>query len=286
MTRRCNLRCEYCSSYLDHEPEMSLRQIKQMLRKLKDHGVQHITFIGGEPFVHQHAVRTIRYAKHLGFSIAISTNGQLLSSLQKTLPYIDLFATAFFADQHVHERQRGVGTYHNVLKAISMSKKQHKKIITHFIISKETITCLEDTLNFAMKEGFFVSLQPRHKEFFSLTPTMKDDEIHLKSIQRIASHPALIHSRTYLKQLGEQGHIKFNDCPVFGHSAVISPSGNMGNCYDFMQGENGNEIGWEKAIAALSRPGCSTCRYGCHSEDGLLFKFTPDAIKNLVVKGL
>ncbi|HOU97354.1 MAG TPA: radical SAM protein [Bacteroidales bacterium] len=83
-TRRCNFRCEYCSSGSNQpnkwENDKSADDIiRYILEPAKDVGTTFIDFSGGEFFLRKDALLLLETAHRMGFKIGISTNGSLLT---------------------------------------------------------------------------------------------------------------------------------------------------------------------------------------------------------------
>jgi len=80
ITNRCNATCGFCSIWRQ-EPAKAIdpRDMELALRKLHRLGIRYIQFTGGEPFLYQHLVDTIRFASDLGILSTIVTNGSLIT---------------------------------------------------------------------------------------------------------------------------------------------------------------------------------------------------------------
>jgi len=83
-TRRCNFRCEHCSSGSNHpekwEEDRSAEDIINFIFKpAKELGTEFIDFSGGEFFLRKDALFLLETAHQMGFKIGISTNGSLLT---------------------------------------------------------------------------------------------------------------------------------------------------------------------------------------------------------------
>lgn len=87
VTNACNLSCQHC--YSDSSPkvnradEMTVEQWKFIIDKLLKHGVQQLTFIGGEPMIRPELVRTL--AAYV-YEKAPSTNLRIFSNLSFRVP--------------------------------------------------------------------------------------------------------------------------------------------------------------------------------------------------------
>lgn len=77
LTYRCNLDCLHCyvpPSSRSGE-ELDTAGVKLVLERLKESGVVHLAFTGGEPFMREDVMEIIEYARELRFSVGIITNG-------------------------------------------------------------------------------------------------------------------------------------------------------------------------------------------------------------------
>lgn len=83
IVKPCNMRCKFC--YATFEDQHILQQLPftaamGILGKLKDAGLEKITFAGGEPFLYKSLKSIIFYAKDIGLTTSIITNGSLISN--------------------------------------------------------------------------------------------------------------------------------------------------------------------------------------------------------------
>lgn len=84
ITRRCNLKCNYCFTWNNHTEELSTEGFKKVIDKLCYLGTRVIAFMGGEPTLRKDLFELISHACKKGLVTHISTNGTLL-----TPDYID-----------------------------------------------------------------------------------------------------------------------------------------------------------------------------------------------------
>lgn len=98
IVKPCNMKCKFCYATfedLTNVKQLSLENAKIIVKKLKDAGVQKITFAGGEPLLYKYIKEIISYSKKIGLTTSIITNGLLLSvdllkELQGKLDWIGL----------------------------------------------------------------------------------------------------------------------------------------------------------------------------------------------------
>lgn len=94
----CNMKCKFCYATFDdmHVPnQLTFEQSCIILDKLRAAGVEKVTFAGGEPMLYKHLDDCIVYAKSIGFTTSIITNGSMitrpwLNSMKKHLDWIGL----------------------------------------------------------------------------------------------------------------------------------------------------------------------------------------------------
>lgn len=93
-TNGCNFNCPACyvSSGKTLSGEMSEKEIKDILLKLKDFGVLQIEWSGGEVFTRKNFLGVVAYAQELGFEQTVLTNGYAIGKLYKDTSFLwDLF---------------------------------------------------------------------------------------------------------------------------------------------------------------------------------------------------
>jgi len=128
LTHRCNFNCIYC--YLgktknSNKKELTLLQIKRILEQLKEAGVYNIGFTGGEPFTRPDIFDILEYARGLGFSFGILTNGypidrETIERIKKICPN-NIEITFHAMNEKIFDRITGVrGSYKRVKNAVEL----------------------------------------------------------------------------------------------------------------------------------------------------------------------
>jgi len=82
LIRRCNLTCKHCyttSADIDFPGELSTPEIYQVMDDLKDFKVPVLILSGGEPLLHPDIFKISQRAKDMGFYLALSSNGTLIT---------------------------------------------------------------------------------------------------------------------------------------------------------------------------------------------------------------
>jgi MoaA/NifB/PqqE/SkfB family radical SAM enzyme len=83
LTNRCNLRCQMCDISKNPssiEEELSTDKIKEIIAQIKDMGIKHIIFSGGEPLLRQDLFEIIQFSVEKSIEMVdLITNGMLLN---------------------------------------------------------------------------------------------------------------------------------------------------------------------------------------------------------------
>ncbi len=82
LIRRCNLTCKHCyttSADIDFPGELSTKEIYKVMDDLKNFKVPVLILSGGEPLLHPDIFDISYRAKQMGFYLALSSNGTLIT---------------------------------------------------------------------------------------------------------------------------------------------------------------------------------------------------------------
>lgn len=90
ITEKCNEFCEFC--YRTLADDLSLEENKKIADKLLEHGVEKITFAGGEPLLYKDLFELAKYIKSKNPTILLSltTNGLLIDEKNRNI-LLELF---------------------------------------------------------------------------------------------------------------------------------------------------------------------------------------------------
>lgn len=94
IVKPCNMGCKFCYATFQDKKitnQLSLSDTKTILLKLKQAGLQKITFAGGEPMLYKNLDSAIIYAKSIGLVTSIITNGSFITLqwLEKMKEHLD-----------------------------------------------------------------------------------------------------------------------------------------------------------------------------------------------------
>ncbi len=121
---KCNFRCRHC--YIpDYTHQMEFEQVSRLLKEMKELGVLYLTLTGGEIFVHNDIMKIIQYARELGMSVSLFSNGYLINreilSALKEMYVSDISITIFSMKDSVNDNITGVsGSLQRILHNVDL----------------------------------------------------------------------------------------------------------------------------------------------------------------------
>lgn len=93
IVKPCNMKCKFCYATFDdmHVTMISEDEAKDVIIKLKNAGLEKITFAGGEPMLYKPLKSVIKFSKSIGLNTSIITNGSLLTEswLREMVPWLN-----------------------------------------------------------------------------------------------------------------------------------------------------------------------------------------------------
>lgn len=132
ITSKCMLKCKFCSQGNSSNKEISLENIKTILKKLKREGVLRIFYTGGEPFLHSKFLEIVKFANELGFCQLVITNGYLLnnSKSKEILRYLNGVSVSLHGSESYHNKiVNNKNSYKLAISGIEMLKKEFPQIV-------------------------------------------------------------------------------------------------------------------------------------------------------------
>jgi MoaA/NifB/PqqE/SkfB family radical SAM enzyme len=168
VTTRCNLRCKTCNIY-EHsskpEEELSINEMKPIIRQAYFWGIPTLSILGGEPLLRSDIIPLIEYAKKFGMEVQITTNATLITKeLADKLVDLGVDSVSMSLDgstAELHDKIRGIkGTFSRAVHGIKtlVYAKQHKKskkpwVSVGFTLENENCSDLNNFLKFAKRIG-------------------------------------------------------------------------------------------------------------------------------------
>lgn len=143
IVKPCNMKCKFC--YATFEDQKIIQQLPKehtftILKKLKDAGLEKITFAGGEPMLYKHLDEAIEYSKQIGLVTSIITNGSLITEewLDKMVGTLDWVGVSI--DSLDDNTNRSIGRVYkghmNYVKLCNLIKSKGFKLKINTVVNK------------------------------------------------------------------------------------------------------------------------------------------------------
>jgi len=155
ITSKCNYQCLYCFYCQDDfrikEDKINVRNLREILEKLKLNNFNEITLTGGEPFLRKNLViSSTKIANHLGLRTNIDTNGSLLD--KETALKLKSSGSCFL--------YLSIGAIFNIATCRAIKEIIPTNLI--YVITKENLKNLEEAMKIAEKLAINLILQPAY----------------------------------------------------------------------------------------------------------------------------
>ena len=210
----CNQKCTYCIEYPNMEKAWKIRVTKEdILKKLlkyKREWYNHVTYLGGEPFIQPVFLDALKLWKLLGYTILVTTNASTLhidKQAKKFLPYIDELFLSVEAISPEEQQKisrtnnfvRWDGVFENIKKywrwnfltaniVITQDNKNSLFELVKFLeirwVRNIAITYPDVMRDYYSKEHILERINPKYsecmKEILPIIEYWKKKDIHLK----------------------------------------------------------------------------------------------------------
>lgn len=160
LTNRCTHKCIYCNIHCTPAPELDTVQIKTLLDQVAKAGTRRISFSGGDPLLRTDFGEIISHANNLGISCSINSNGFLIEKKIDDVKLLDLVKLSLDGPKHIHDSNKGEGSYERVVNAAQVMKKHGQKFTFACTITKHNVDHLGHVLEMAEKFGTMAAFQP------------------------------------------------------------------------------------------------------------------------------
>lgn len=151
VTTKCNLRCKHCrTNEIVHE--LSLDEIKIIVKKCKDFKPRGVFISGGEPLTRSDIADVVKETKKLAPVTILNTNSLLLTEeklkelIDAGLNYIQVSLDGI---EKYHDFIRGKGTYKKTIEKLKLISKYSDKIKLHIssVVSSINIDGMEELVH-------------------------------------------------------------------------------------------------------------------------------------------
>lgn len=163
LTYRCNNDCSHC--YVpperrgwDATREMDTSKWKQVLDKLLDLAIPHVTFTGGEPTLRDDLVELIQYSEKIGIIAGLVTNGRRLTQsmvddlVNAGIDYVQITLESHLPD--IHDQMVGItGAWKETVAGLKRFIATDIYTITNTTLTQLNRSTITDTVAFLAKLG-------------------------------------------------------------------------------------------------------------------------------------
>ena len=160
VSNRCNIRCSYCNFPLMKEPELSLQQVEELFKRLKEVGVKRLGLLGGEPLYRRDILEIIALAKQMGFFVSLNSNLLLYDKFRDKLDVVDYFFTSLDGTPERHIKNRGKQDYDKVINGIRDIRERGKPLTAICVVTDFETSDADFLITLAEKENFTLHFQP------------------------------------------------------------------------------------------------------------------------------
>jgi radical SAM protein with 4Fe4S-binding SPASM domain len=165
ITYKCNLRCKHCHSSFGTplENELTLEEIKNIIKEASVYNECKLFISGGEPFCRTDILDILKIASdYFPDKVMLITNGTLITEKHADelaqLP-IRIQVSLEGPDPESNDCIRGTGVFTKAVKTIRMLKERGIPPVVRMTLLKTNIHKIEEMIQFVEKEGLdFVSL--------------------------------------------------------------------------------------------------------------------------------
>lgn len=307
VTNRCNLRCQHCyASYFkrNSKNEMTTKQIKKLIKDLKDNGCLRISISGGEPLLRKDIGQIIDFTKSLGISVTLDTNGILIPQHLADLNNLDFLAVSLDGKPEHHDLLRGKGSGTKALKGIKRALEAGLRVNVNMVINKYNLNDIDYLLDLAKKLGFKAQFALAISNIFGEKPSAEDikpkNSEFRKVLRRIIAKkkngaPILFSALAYESVLncwpdfqiegviGNPAPKGMPPCPAGRFFGLIDADGTLWACPHLIgkiKAENALKVGVAEAWRIANNHPCRGCYQVYHHEFSLLMSLKPAVLWN------
>ncbi|MBI2834012.1 MAG: radical SAM protein [Acidobacteria bacterium] len=151
ITENCYCRCQYCDFWHERKSDLTTAEVGLILRRLRDGGVEHMNFAGGEPLLRHDMPEIVRHATALGLRSSLTSSGtaghesvfeQMMSAGLSSLTFSLDGATA-----EVHESFRKACAFGKVIRSIQTAAKARNQHDFSTLIGVTTVVHKQNCQN-------------------------------------------------------------------------------------------------------------------------------------------
>jgi len=289
VTRRCNLRCDYCARNEFRNPELTTAQWKSLMDEMALLGCLQVSLTGGEPLIRKDIGELLAHGKSRGFKVKLNTNGLLVPRHMDAVLLADSVTLSLDGPQAPHDMSRGAGSYEKVMAAARQLRERGMPTRFYTVLSSANLAHLDELLRDAEALDSQVFFQPGTATALGQDDTPNPlapaaDDYHAAIDQLIAWKKAgrpIGNSTGALSYLRRWPDEAWQECS-WGLFCRVEEDGQLRTCGRDTQTEriNAAELGLVEALRRRPAPECASCWTAARVELHLIAQGEPSAILN------
>ena len=210
LTYRCTCRCHFCERWKIGpkmaEEELTTEEIKHLLVDAYKIGVRYMGFTGGEAFLRKDIFEIGKFAKKLGLTLTIASNGTLIT--EKNVGEIAKYFSSVTISMDgivsgTHDSLRGVkGVYDKAMNALDLLQKVKVPVAVNMVITRDNFMEIDKYIQFFSKKNISLQFTPVHeneKSYLRVQKGLKEIDMNtfVKEWQRLSEKYPFLNNGYY-----------------------------------------------------------------------------------------
>ncbi len=240
VTLRCNDTCEFCSVW-QNDKYKNIEEKPSDLNFLRRAGIKRLKITGGEPLLREDLPQILKKAKELGFEIELATNGILYPEKARLLGgLVDrLFFSLDYPFCEMHDRSRGVESFHAVIRSIKLAQDLGEKPIINFTMTRDSVLYLPEMVDLAEKLKVLLYLNPVY-DFYGTQGFEKATLSHIRYYSRRRNVLVNLGVLEFVRNGGNR--VVLPRCKAQEATVTVLPDGKrVSPCFFNPEGKQGRE---------------------------------------------
>ena len=292
---RCNMQCKFCDYWkqdISDSSEMSTQEIFDLLDEAYAFGIRIYNAWTTEPLLRKDLPEILRYAKNIGMTTFLITNGKLLESRVDDLNDLDYLSVSVDGISS-YEKIRGM-EFDSLLDGIKAARQMMKNpILMNCVISRQNLDDIVELVHMARELDVRISFEPLN-ESESIDRVVWDEigirdadldkyrQVVGRIIEMKKDGYPIINSKTYLKMVRDMKPAY--QCHASDMILNVTSDGVIENCRLCREPlgnvTDGIENVWQSSKEKRNEivKGCDGCLFFGYAEGSLLYDFNTEVM--------
>jgi radical SAM protein with 4Fe4S-binding SPASM domain len=159
ITYRCNNDCAHCYNARERNyPELPTEDWKRILEKLRNLGIPHVVFTGGEATLREDLPELIACAAQLGLIVGLNTNGRRLSDMRYVQRLVEagldhVQITVESCDPEIHNRMVRARAFDQTIRGLKNALNSPLFVMTNTTLLRDNAHTIAETIDFLAALG-------------------------------------------------------------------------------------------------------------------------------------